>query len=75
MNAEYFEYQEIQLGLLRKITAEEVKKSKGKTNWQKVDEITDEESNDAAKNDPDSALPTDEELKQFKPVKKNKEDK
>ncbi|MCL7422131.1 MAG: hypothetical protein M8364_14625 [Methylobacter sp.] len=60
---------------IKKISAEEVKKLKGKTNWQEVDEITDEEIEDAAKSDPDSALPTDEELKQFKPVKKKNEEK
>ena len=57
---------------IKKITAEEAKKLKGKTNWKEVDEITDEEINEAAKSDPDSALPTDEELKQFQPTKKNK---
>lgn len=57
------------------ITAKEVKTLKGKTNWKEVDEITDAEIEEAAKSDPDSALPTDEELKQFKPVKKNKEEK
>ena len=59
---------------IKKISAEEVKKQRGKTNWQKVDEITDEEIEEAAKSDPDSALPTEEELKQFKPVKKRNEE-
>lgn len=58
---------------IKKITAEQVKKLKGKTDWQEIDKLTDEEIEQAAKDDPDSALPTDEELKQFKPVKKNEE--
>ena len=60
---------------IKKITAEEASKLKGKTNWKEVDVLTDEEIEEAAKSDPDSALPTDEELKQFKPVAKRKEEK
>lgn len=41
-------------------------KLKGKTNWNEVDSLTDEQIEDAAKEDDDSALPTDEELKEFK---------
>ncbi len=59
---------------IKKISAEEAKKQKGKTNWEEVDKITEEEVEKAAKSDPDTNLPTDEELKQFKPIKK-KEDK
>jgi hypothetical protein len=59
---------------IKKISAEEAKNQKGKTNWDEVDKITDEEIEEAAKSDPDTALPTEEELKQFKPAKK-KEDK
>ncbi|SBS35237.1 hypothetical protein MSP8886_03319 [Marinomonas spartinae] len=60
---------------IKKITAEQAKKLKSKTNWQEVDEITDEEIERAAKDDPDSALPTNEELDEFKPVKNKKEEK
>lgn len=60
---------------IKKITADEIKKLKGNTHWEAIDEMTDEEIEEAAKNDPDSALPTDEELKQFKPIKKNKNEK
>lgn len=56
---------------IKKIFAEEAKKMKGKTNWKEFDEITDDEINEAAKSDHDSALPTDEELEQFKTVKKD----
>lgn len=59
---------------IKKISAEEAQKLKGTTNWEEVDNITDEEIEKTSKDDPDTALPTDEELKQFKPVKK-KEDK
>jgi hypothetical protein len=60
---------------IKKISSEEAKKTKGKTNWNEVDELTDKQIEDAAKDDDDSALPTDGELKEFKPIKqkKNKE--
>ncbi len=60
---------------IKKISSEEAKKSKGKTDWDKVDALTEEEIEDAAKDDPDSALPTDEELKEFKPVKPRRKEK
>ena len=60
---------------IKKVTAEEIKKLKGKTNWKEVDDITDEEIEVAAKSDSDSAFPTDEELKQFKAVARNKKGK
>ena len=55
---------------ITKITAEEAKKSKGTTNWDDVDALEDSEIEKAASEDPDSALPTDDELDEFKPVKK-----
>jgi len=59
---------------IKKITSDEAKKIKGQTDWAEVDKLTDEEIEEAAKSDPDSALPTDEELKNFKRVnKKNSE--
>jgi len=60
---------------IKKISSEEAKKSKGKTDWDKVDNLTEEEIESAAKDDPDSALPSDEELKDFKPVKPEKKEK
>jgi len=57
---------------ITKITSEEAKKIKGKTDWKKVDNLTDDEIKKAAKDDPDSALPTDEELKEFKRIHKEK---
>ncbi|WP_338845651.1 hypothetical protein V8J88_18200 [Massilia sp. W12] len=55
-----------------KITGEEALKRKGTTDWDTLDALTDEQIADAAKNDPDSDLPSDEALKNFKrgPVKK-----
>lgn len=50
-----------------KMTLEEALKLKGTTNWDEVNALTDEEIIAAAKSDPDSALPTEEELKEFKP--------
>ena len=55
---------------IKKITPEEAKNLKGKTDWEEVDKLTDEEIEEAAKSDPDSALPSDEELKKFKRVNK-----
>ncbi len=52
-------------------TLEEIKKMKSKTDHDKVNKLTDEEIEKAAKEDPDSALPTDEELKKFKRVNPN----
>lgn len=60
---------------IRKITSDEVKNIKGDTDWNEVDNLTDEEIEKAAKSDPDSALPTDEELKSFKRVKNIEESK
>ena len=54
----------------KKISAADAKKQKGKTNWDEVDALTEKEIEEAAKNDPDTALPSEEELKKFKPVKK-----
>ena len=69
MSAEFFEFMGCEIMVIKKISAEEAKKLKGKTNWDEVDKITDQEIEEAAKNDPDTILPTDEDLKQFKPVK------
>ncbi len=52
-------------------TLEELKKLKSRTDLDRLKKMTDEELEKAAKDDPDSALPTDEELKKFKRVHKN----
>jgi hypothetical protein len=49
-------------------TLEEIKKLKSKTDNERIKKITEEEIEKSAKEDPDSALPTDEELKKFKRV-------
>jgi hypothetical protein len=60
---------------IKKISSKEAKKISGSTNWNEVDTLTDKQIEKAAKEDADSALPTDEELKEFKSVeKKNKEE-
>ncbi len=55
-----------------KISGKDILKIKGSTDWDAVNALTDEEIIEAAKSDPDSACPTEEELKNFKrgPVKK-----
>ncbi|WP_036534354.1 hypothetical protein [Oceanobacter kriegii] len=50
---------------------EDLKKLKGKTDHDRVSRTTDEEIEEQVKNDPDSYLPTDEELKLFKKVNKD----
>ena len=52
-------------------TLEEIKKMKSKTDYERLKKMTNEEIEQAAKDDPDSALPTDEELKKFKRVKQD----
>ena len=48
------------------ITQEEARHIKGDTDAEKLRQKTDEEIAEAVRNDPDSALPTEEELKEFK---------
>ena len=54
-------------------TLEEIEKlkkeGKGKSDLERLQEMTEEELEEAAKSNPDSAWPTDEELKEFKPRK------
>jgi len=44
-------------------------------NWDQVGKLTDGEIEKAAKDDPDSALPTGEELKKFKHIKSERNEK
>ena len=60
---------------IKRITEEEAKKLKGRTKWEEVDKLTDEQIEEAARCDSDSALPTDEELRDFKPAKKRRKEK
>jgi hypothetical protein len=52
-------------------TKEEIKKMKGKTDHVYVGNTSDKEIERQVENDPDSYIPTEEELKEFKPVKKD----
>ena len=52
-------------------TLEEIKKMKSKTDYERLKNMTNEEIEQAAKDDPDSALPTAEKLKKFKRVKQD----
>jgi hypothetical protein len=63
-----------QVMAIRKVSAEEAKKIKGRTNWEKVDKLTDEEIEEAARSDPDSALPSEEELRDFRPALPSEEE-
>ncbi|MFT3929508.1 MAG: hypothetical protein QM709_04330 [Spongiibacteraceae bacterium] len=51
-------------------TKEELKKMKGKTDHVYVSNTSDKKIEQQVKNDPDSHIPTEEELKKFKPVRK-----
>ena len=51
-------------------TKEELKKKKGKTDFDKLRKTTDKDIEEQVKNDPDSVIPTEEELDEFKPIKK-----
>ncbi|MGN0921710.1 MAG: hypothetical protein ACI4NJ_08335 [Cellvibrio sp.] len=54
-------------------TKEELKKIKGKTDHVYVGNTSDKEIERQVENDPDSYIPTEEELKRFKPVKRDEE--
>ena len=49
-----------------KITQEDARLAKGVTDAEKLRQKTDEVIEEAVRNDPDSALPTEEQLKEFK---------
>jgi len=51
---------------IKQYTLEELKELKGKSDLERLKNMTEEELEEAAKSDPDSAWLTDEELKQFK---------
>ena len=49
-----------------KLSAEQAKNLTGTTNWNGVEALTDEDIEVSVKSDPDSTLPNEEELKEFK---------
>jgi len=51
-----------------KHTLEEIRARRGKTDWDRLDAMTDEEILKAAAEDPDTFVPTEDELKRFKRV-------
>ena len=53
---------------------EEIKRLKGKTDHTYVGNTSDKEIEAQVKNDPDSYIPTSEELEKFKPVHEDKSD-
>lgn len=50
----------------KKVKFSEISGLKGKTKKEELDKLTDEDVEKAAREDQDSALPTDDELKEFK---------
>ncbi|MGH1487707.1 MAG: hypothetical protein ACRBCI_15965 [Cellvibrionaceae bacterium] len=55
-------------------TKDEIKKMKGKTDHVYVQNTSDKEIKRQVENDPDSYIPTEEELKKFKQVNEDKKD-
>ncbi|MCW8934906.1 MAG: hypothetical protein OQK98_09290 [Gammaproteobacteria bacterium] len=55
----------------RTYTLDELKNIISKTDYERLKNMTDEEIEQAAKDDPDSNLPSDEELEKFKRVNPN----
>ena len=53
-----------------KVSFDQLKKSKGKTKKSEVDAITESEILESALSDPDSLIPTKDELSEFKKPKK-----
>ena len=54
---------------IKRVSSEQARQLTGMTDWTKVDAMTDEDIEAAAKDDPDSPLLSEEELKEFKPWK------
>ncbi|WP_205827998.1 hypothetical protein [Microbulbifer sp. SH-1] len=55
---------------MKKYSEEELKNLEDKTDYEKVDNLTEEEIEEGSKSDPDSITPSDEDLKKFKKVDK-----
>jgi hypothetical protein len=53
---------------IKRVSAKKAKTLKGATDWRQVDALDDKAIEDAARKDPDSALPTPDELKEFRRV-------
>ena len=51
---------------MTRITQEEARTTKGDSDMKRLEEMTEEEISEAARNDPDNPPLTDEQLKQFK---------
>jgi len=54
---------------IKRVKLDDVKKLKSRTDYDRVDQMTDEEIERAAREDPDSALPTEEQLSEFHPAR------
>ena len=57
---------------IKKFTKEELEKMKDLTDYERLKKMTEEEIEDAAKSDPDVPHLSEEELKKFKKVKRNR---
>ena len=59
---------------ITRVTLDPNNPSKGNTDWERVDAMTEEEIHAAALSDPDAQPVTPEELEEFKSVKEGKDD-
>ena len=59
---------------IKKYTKEELKKLKDQTEYERLDEMSEEEIEEGSKSDPDSLTPTNDDLSKFKKVKKDETD-
>lgn len=55
---------------IKRMKQSDISEAKGRSDFKRVDELTEEEIEEAARNDPDSARPTEAELEKFKPARK-----
>ncbi len=55
-------------GVMTRVTLDPAKPPRGRTDWRRVDALSDEEIERAARSDPDARPPSDDELEQFQRV-------
>jgi len=59
---------------IKKYTKEEIEKMKDLTDYERVNEMSEEEIRENAESDPDAPLQSEEDLKRFKPARRHRGD-
>lgn len=59
---------------MKRVNINDIAKSKGRTKKETLDKLSDAQIAEAVLSDTDSVIPTEEELKEFKPVSGKEED-